>query len=214
MMNTTMNTTTSTTTMTTDRNERIAALAAKRSPRMTTKRQATIGKILATGLTSTTVFGITATLGWSASAASDDSADQVVFDQATGIITTYRNGQVLSSAQVAQPATTPGALAVTATAPAVTPPPSVALGFPPAAPAITPAPAPQSPGKATNTETTVAPVASADSSTEIPVVTVTPTAQVPVVVAAPIDIPIEIPVAIPAPRIAPPPPQGSSSGSS
>lgn len=90
--------------MTTDHEQRVAALSARRTPRLTPQRQATIGKILATGLTSTTVFGITAALGWSASVASNDTADKVVFDQATGVITAYRNGQVVSSQQVATPA--------------------------------------------------------------------------------------------------------------
>ena len=137
--------------MTTDHEQRVAALSARRTPRLTPKRQATIGKILATGLTSTTVFGITAALGWSASAASNDTADKVVFDQATGVITAYRNGQVVSSQQVAAPsAQLPSEPTTVSSDPSG--------GFPAVAPPITAAPAIAPPS--TSSPSTAAPVTS------------------------------------------------------
>ncbi len=172
--------------MTTDRNQRLAALSAQRPPRMSVKRQATIGKILATGLTSTTVFGITAALGWSASSASGDTVDQVVFDQATGVITAYRNGQVVSSQQVTGSTVSPVAVAE----------PTPTPHFPSAAPSITPAPTSPAPAPS-NTALAPAPASAPVTAPTTP---------------SPVTIPITIPIAIPAPQPLPPS-QASSSGS-
>jgi len=97
--------------MTTDSNaqsDRIAALKARRNAPVD-QRRATIGKILATGLTSTTVFGITAALGWSATLASNEKPaeatgpEQLVLDLSTGRLIKYVNGVPVSSQQVTNP---------------------------------------------------------------------------------------------------------------
>lgn len=88
--------------------ERLAELRARRSAPVDNKRAA-IGKILAAGLTSTTVFGITAALGWSATSAAEndpppsDQPEQLVLDLATGQLVKYVNGVAVSAQQVADP---------------------------------------------------------------------------------------------------------------
>ena len=105
-------TTRAVTEMTTDatsQSERLAALKARRNA-PADQRRATIGKILATGLTSTTVFGITAALGWSATSASNAkpadaaSSERLVLDLSTGQLIKYVNGVPVSSQQVTSPA--------------------------------------------------------------------------------------------------------------
>lgn len=96
--------------MTTDselRNERLARLQSRRTAPVD-QRRAVIGKILATGLTSTTVFGITAALGWSATQAAEAPSntapsEQLVLDLSTGQLVKYVNGVAVSAQQVADP---------------------------------------------------------------------------------------------------------------
>jgi len=96
--------------MTTDpevRDERLARLQSRRTAPVD-QRRAVIGKILATGLTSTTVFGITAALGWSATQAADAptntvAPEQLVLDLSTGQLVKYVNGVAVSAQQVADP---------------------------------------------------------------------------------------------------------------
>lgn len=88
--------------------ERLASLTARRSA-PTDQRRAVIGKILATGLTSTTVFGITAALGWSATSAATNAdstapvTEQMVLDLSTGQLVKYVNGVAVSVQQVTDP---------------------------------------------------------------------------------------------------------------
>lgn len=97
--------------MTTERDqqaERLAQLKARRNAPVD-QRRAVLGKILATGLTSTTVFGITAALGWSATSAATDNAptdavaEQLVLDLASGQLVRYVDGVAVSAQQVASP---------------------------------------------------------------------------------------------------------------
>ena len=97
--------------MTTERDqqaERLAQLKARRNTPVD-QRRAVLGKILATGLTSTTVFGITAALGWSATSAATDNApsdavaEQLVLDLASGQLVRYVDGVAVSAQQVANP---------------------------------------------------------------------------------------------------------------
>jgi hypothetical protein len=114
--------------MTTDLDQnadRLARLNARRSAPSDQKR-AVIGKILAAGLTSTTVFGITAALGWSATSAADNGQPaqagnvQLVLDLATGQLIKYVDGVAVSAQQVVAPGQLPSTMnAQTATAPAM-----------------------------------------------------------------------------------------------
>jgi hypothetical protein len=136
--------------------------AASTTPSRTSKstassnRRATIGKILATGLTSTTVFALTAAIGWTASAQSDTEADQVVFDQVTGTITLFRNGVAIESRRVTDGV---GASAATipATAQTIPSPTPSTLGAPTAG-SVAPTDQSPAPAQPASTEPIVIPL--------------------------------------------------------
>lgn len=182
------------TTMTTDpevRDERLARLQSRRTAPVD-QRRAVIGKILATGLTSTTVFGITAALGWSATQAADAptntvAPEQLVLDLSTGQLVKYVNGVAVSAQQVADPnqlvnlAPSPSGSAI--------PTSSVAT-----LPANWTPPVPSSNGGPTKPSSAPLPIASPAPSpvpVEQPVTTVvdTPTSTVPELVTIPIAVP-------------------------
>jgi hypothetical protein len=165
----------------------------------TAKRRATLGKIFATGLTSTTVFGLTAALGF-ASAQGSTGSDvvpqiQYILDVATGQLVTYTNGQPTAATQVMSPAVAGQAVAGQA---AVVPVATTPLNL----------------GGQSTAAVVAAPAAGANSATPSQpattpgVVPVVETVAAPVV-AAPV---IAIPIAIPTPAVTVPAPQGNSSG--
>lgn len=189
-----------------DHSDRLAELARRRQS-STDHKRAVIGKIVATGLTSTTVFGVTAALGLSARAENPTpttpNTEQLVLDLATGRLITIQNGVPVSAQQVMAPgsadqtvtASAAGATAGTPTdsaAPLGAPLPSISSAKGVNAPATL---APQSPAPTPSTDVVVA---LAPPPTEAP----TERLEVPIPVAVPVaPSPIQVPS------------QGSSSGS-
>ncbi len=162
----------------------------------TAKRRATLGKILATGLTSTTVFGLTAALGFASAQGSTGSdvvpQTQYILDVATGQLVTYTNGQPTAATQVMSPVV--GGQA--AVAPVATTP--LNLGGQSTAAVVA------APVVGANSATPTQPAA---TSVAVPVAE---TAAAPVI-AAPVEL-TPIPIAIPTPAVIVPAPQGNSSG--
>lgn len=208
--------TTEDSTPTVDRSDRLAELAKRRQSADDHKR-AVIGKIVATGLTSTTVFGITAALGWSAQNTEDatpvSNTEQLVLDLATGQLVTMQNGVPVSVQQV-MPAATAAPVAPIAGAPVD----SLSSLAAPVAPSASKGSATASAdGSTTGTAPSPLAVAPVTMSPEAATAPVTTPSEVVVATPAPAPAPIqqvEIPVAIPAAPVAiAVPSQGSSSGS-
>lgn len=191
------------------------------------KRRATLGKIFATGFTSTTVFGLTAALGLSSNQGSSEPSvvapTQYVLDVTTGQLVTYTNGQPTAVTQVMGAAASGQTVAAQGGA---IPPDLSGLGQ--LAPAAAPLPGNQPAAVGSVTQSVVAPPVGAS---EIGVVVQSPQSPISaeqtlvapdagpetpaiVPVVAPVIAPVveAIPIAIPTPATTIPAPQGSSSG--
>ena len=94
------------------RDERLHHLNDRRSSG-SDNRRAAMGRILTAGLASTSVFGLTAALGWSGATAGQSTTstptEQLILDLSTGQLTRYVNGTAVSIEAVAipQPLNTP-----------------------------------------------------------------------------------------------------------
>ena len=225
-----------------DRSQRLAELRASRpsmnipesapidstrsSSAATAKRRATLGKIFATGLTSTTIFGLTAALGFASAQGSAGEnivpQTQYVLDMTTGQLVTYVNGIPTTATQVMA---APSATQVSGV-PAGAAPLDLSGFGQVSAPVQSTGTSTASPVGTTAQPTASQPTASQPAASQPAAGVTTPVAVQPAltpvaapvaetvpapVVATPVEV-APIPIAIPTPAVTVPAPQGNSSG--